>query len=147
MALTDTFSPLTGDTRGRHCSASAAITVCVAAVLALSSCGVGGDPVEAGASVSSTDVETSTCPDWADDIVAPAPADTDVDADGLRQHFLDRSAAIFEVAEQLPADDAAVFVAYADAVRDFGMDPISPGASRRMGEAAADAAAVAHRSC
>lgn len=147
MAVTNTPLPFTGGTSVRRRSAFGTATTLALAALALSSCGVGGEPAEAGVPVAPTDVETTTCPAWADDILAPALAASGVDADGLREHFLDRSAAISDVAEQLSADDAAVIAAYAEAVRGFGNDPVAPGASRRMGEAAADAAAVAKRSC
>lgn len=132
-----------------------AVTAFAAAAMALPSCGVGGEPVDARVLPSSVaadsagvaGVETTDCPAWATDVLTSLPADSGSDEDAWRQHFLDRSALLGEIAEQLPADDAALIDAYADAVREFGNEPMSPGASRQMGEAAADAAAVATRSC
>jgi len=137
------------ETRGR--SVVGALAAVAAATLALSSCGVSGAPVDAGVRPAATEpvagLEITDCPDWAAEVLTSTPTDSNIDADDWRAHFLDRSSELSAAAQQLSAADAAVIGDYADAVRNFGEDPLSPGASRQMGEAAANAIDIAARAC
>ena len=133
-----------------------AVCLCVATLLALAGCSVGGESVDAGVASAdasataapATDAETGTdCPEWADEIVSAPVAADDADVVGLGDHYRDRSVVLAEIADGLPTSDAEIIRTYAAAVDEFGDDPLAPGASRRVGEAAADAALVASRSC
>lgn len=108
--------------------------------LSLAGCGVGGQSVDAAP-------DRTDCPAWVDQVVTSTPVEHDVDSDAWRQHFVDRSAVLDGIAAELPEVESAVLESYADAMRAFGDDPLAPGASRRLGEAAADAGAIASRAC
>lgn len=148
MTPHNTPLPQLGDPARRR-NALAAFCVFVIALLALSACGVGGDRVDAGVPTSDAEsvAESSDCADWANEIVAARPVDGGGDVESLRSDYRDRADLLGEVAAELPSAEADVIQAYADAVSDFAADPMAPGASRRMGETAADAARIASRSC
>ena len=143
--MTHPTTPLPSTTPATRRHVTSAAAALAAGLVVLSGCAVGGRPVDAG--VDAPAPAGPECPEWVVEILDGSVADGDLDVDGLGDHYRDRAVVLDRIADGLQTDDAAVIRTYADAVGAFGEDPLSPGVSRKMGEAAADAAVVASQSC